>query len=52
VPATQALNARNGMSATIRSTTGSRWRHSQASIRKMIASTISSGRVNRRMAQM
>ncbi len=38
VPAIQALTARNGMRATTQATTGSRWLHSHASIRKTIAS--------------
>ena len=51
VPAIQAFTARNGMRATIQATTGSRWRHSHASIRKTIASRTSSGRISRRMTR-
>ena len=41
--ASQCLKARSGISATNQATTGSRWSHSQASIRKMIASRTQTG---------
>ena len=42
----------SGNQATIDSTSGSRWRHSHASIKNMIASRTSSGWVRRRTAEM
>jgi len=41
--ASHCLKVRSGISATTRATIGSRWSHSHASIRKMIASRTQNG---------